>query len=371
MNWIWREKSDGSRALAYPVYLASAIAAVAAIAALHARLTPGQPMSGTGRRGTGGRGAEVGAITSAAALAAPIPEETRPTELAARSYRLGKKEGGAPSPAAARPEPFDAIDATLRPVPALGQNGPPKDQPQFAALPPTGLGEGAPRPSLLSYRDPSADTAAVPPRAPSAPSLVLPRGSLIPVFLLTTVDTSNPAAVLQFAVADEVSQHGRCRLRLGTHLLGKLAGRPMRGRLDLSADTVLLPDGAQRPFAARAVEADDGGAQIRPGLAAQFVAPPGWTQTVPYVAELATGFLGILQSRAQERFAIGAGGLTLQSSVPGELQGAASQAGSQAIADFTRARLREIEERYAAYYFIPAGTACWLQLDSDFVSTSP
>jgi len=194
---------------------------------------------------------------------------------------------------------------------------------------------------------------------------------LIPVFLLTTVDTSNPAAVLQFGLADDVEQHGRCRLRLGTHLLGKLSGRPMRGRLEMTADTVLFPDGSQRPIAATAVEADDLGAEIRPGLAAEFNPPPVWAQTVPYVSELATGFLGILSSRAQERLALGTSGLTLQPSVPGELQGSASQAGSQAVTDFTRARLKEIEDRYAAYYLIPAGTACWLQLDSDFTAPTP
>ena len=37
----------------------------------------------------------------------------------------------------------------------------------------------------------------------------------------------------------------------------------------------------------------------------------------------------------------------------------------QAIQDFTEARLKELEERYAAYDMILAGTACCLQLNSD------
>jgi hypothetical protein len=96
------------------------------------------------------------------------------------------------------------------------------------------------------------------------------------VYLLTTVDTSNPAAVLQFGVARDVWAHGQRRLRFGTRLLGKLAGRPMRERLALVADTVLYADGRQRPCSASAVEADEGGSDIRPGLAATFVPPPAW-----------------------------------------------------------------------------------------------
>ena len=41
------------------------------------------------------------------------------------------------------------------------------------------------------------------------------------------------------------------------------------------------------------------------------------------------------------------------------------QASAQAIQAFTQSRLKDIEQRYATYYLIPAGTACWLQLDRD------
>jgi len=372
MGWIWREKPDGSRAFAYPVYLGGAIAALGLIAAIHSRLSLPAAVASTGRASGSGRGAEVGSITGAAALASPVPDSVRRLEPAERSYRLAKKTGAPVSAAAAAtPESFDAIDATLRPAAAEAGVEPGKRLPAFSPLPPAFEGEAAPHSTLLGYRDPSADSGVTPPRVAAVATVVLPRGALIPVYLLTTVDTSNPAAVLQFGLADDVIQHGRCRLRLGTHLLGKLAGRPMRGRLELTAEAVLFPDGTQRPIAATAVEADDLGAQIRPGVAAEFIPQPGWAQTVPYVSELATGFLGILQSRAQERFAVGASGLTLQTSVPNEMQGSASQAGSQAITDYTRARLKEIEDRYAAYYLIPAGTACWMQLDSNFTLPMP
>ena len=369
MGWIWREKPDGSRALAYPVYLAGALAGLGIIALLHQRLAP-LPAHAAAR--TNGRGAEVSAITGAAALAAPIPSPSRAVTGAGKSYRLAH-QGAAPAAAPTvvpEGDSFDAIDATLKPA-ETEERRRQQAASSFGALPPAFEGEGAPHLALLGYRDPTADGSGQPVRAVTAPTVMLARGSLLPVFLLTSVDTSNPAAVLQFGVADDVMQHGSCRLRLGTHLLGKLAGHPLRGRLELTVDTVLYPDGAQRPMAATAVEANDLGSDIRPGLAATFVPQPAWAQTVPYLSEFATGFLGLLQSRAQERFAVGASGLTLQSSVPNEMQGSASQASAQAVTDFTRARLKEIEDRYAAYYFIPAGTECWMQLDSDFVAASP
>ena len=369
MGWIWREKPDGTQALAYPVYLAGALAALGLIAVLHRRLAPLPKQAATRANA---RGAEVSAVTGAAALASPVPNASRPASAASKSFRLAHKSVPVAVPAvSAESESFDAIDATLQPAETEEKKRRDPSRSNFAALPPAFEGESGPRTTLLGYRDPTADGNGPPSRAGAPPVVLLARGSLLPVFLLTSVDTSNPAAVLQFGLADDVTQHGSCRLRLGTHLLGKLAGRPMRGRLGLTVDTVLYPEGNQRPIAATAVEANALGSDIRPGLAATFVPTPAWAQTVPYLSDFATGFLGLLQSRAQERLAVGATGLTLQPSVPNEMQGSASQAGGQAINDFTRARLREIEDRYAAYYYIPAGTECWMQLDADFVAASP
>jgi len=369
MTWIWREKPDGSRALGYPVYLAGALAALGLIGVLHRRLAS-LPAQAAAR--SSARGAEVRSVTGAAALAAPVPNLARPVSGASRSFRLAPSAAPAAAPGVgAESEPFDAIDATLQPGGTDAQLRRDRSRSDFAALPPALEGEGAPRTTLLGYRDPSADGGGPPPRTAGAPVVLIARGSLLPVCLLTSVDTSNPSAVLQFGLADDVVQHGSCRLRLGTHLLGKLAGRPMRGRLELTVDTVLFPEGTQRPIAATAVEANELGSDLRPGLAATFVPTPAWAHTVPYLSDFATGFLGLLESRAQERLAVGSAGLTLQPSVPNEMQGSASQAGAQAVNDFTRARLREIEDRYAAYYFIPAGTECWMQLDADFVAAAP
>jgi hypothetical protein len=230
---------------------------------------------------------------------------------------------------------------------------------------------GAPAsPELLGYRDFAADAAAADPAAGASrddserAEFLLPRGTLICAYLLTTVDTSNPAAVLQFGAARTLVFHRRAQLPFGTRFLGKLAGPPARDRLNLAIDTVLFPEGAEIPIAASAVEADERGENLRPGLAADYFPPPAWAQLAPYVSDFATGALGLLESRAQRQFAVGLGG-TLTAGATDSLRPPLYQASGQAIEDFTAARLKEITQRYASYYLIPAGTACWLELEAD------
>jgi hypothetical protein len=388
MGGLWREKSDGRRAPGYFLYLLVGGAAVGAIVFLHQRLS--DPAPAPRRRAASGTAAEVGAITRPAALMAPVAPAPHRPGSGERSYRL--PEAGRTAAAAASlqtpsgPDGFNAISAALaRPGGGEGADftGAPADAgARFELLPPSfppdparpGRGAtaaaepSAPPVKLLEYRDPQAD--AGPARAPPRPaerrgSSRVPRGTLIAVTLLTTVDTSNPSAVLQFGVADDLIWDHRCQIPFGTRLLGKLVGRPMRDRLNLAVDTVLYPDGLELPISATAVEADETGADIRPGLAGDYVPPPRWAQVAPYVSEAVTGFLGLLQSRAQSGFTASVGGVSVQSSAPEEIRGPAYQAAGQGLQDFTAARLKEVEERYASYFLIPAGTACWLQLETD------
>ena len=388
MSWVWREKKDGRRAPGYFLYLLGGALAVATIVFLHRRA--GGPALSS-RRPPPGPATEVGSITQSAAIMAPVKLPDTGPPAGARSYRLS----GGPGPAstaggatAAGPDSFDAISAALAgaeaaPDAVRAAGAPASDRPAgvssgFAALPPAYPPE-APRaarsspapspapfepPKLLEYRDPEADRspAAARERASAPP---LPRGTLIPVYLLTTVDTSNPAAMLQFGVGADVIFAHRRQLPFGTRLLGKWIGLPMRDRLNLAVDTVLYPNGLELPIRASAVEADETGADIRPGVAAVYVPPPRWAQVAPYVSDALTGFLGLLQSRAQQQFAVGVGGLSVQSSAPDDARGPVLQAAGQGVQDFTAARLKEIEQRFASYYLIPAGTQCWLQLDTD------
>jgi len=175
---------------------------------------------------------------------------------------------------------------------------------------------------------------------------------------------------LQFAAAGNLFFNHRLQIPFGTRFLGRLAGSPVRDRLNLSADEIVAPDGRELGISARAVEADDLGSDLRPGVAAQFIPPPAWAQLAPYVSDAVTGYLGLLQSRAQRQFVLGVGGLSLgggSASASAPLE----QASAQAVQDFASARLKEVEERYASHYLIPAGTECWLQLDADLDLGNP
>jgi len=392
MNWLLREKSDGRRTAGYLVYLLAGLAATAALIFLHRSTGSGGPPARQPRP----RVSNVAPITQPAAIMSQVDVAAKPAAPDIQSYRMAKnfeirnpKSEISQTPALPS-ESFNAIDETLASAPASDSGA---AAPEFAELPPAFSEADAASPppsvrgtrrdaastlipgstsSLLSYRDPTADAAVVDASGAAAgaaafsPEYFAPRGTLICAYLLTTVDTSNPAAVIQFAAARSLFFNHRCQLPFGTRFLGRLSGAPMRDRLNLAVDTVLYPDGLELPVSASAVEADEAGRNIRPGVAASYFPPPLWVQVAPYFSDFFTGAMGLLESRAQQPFTVGVGGVSVQTTGNGgDLRAPLYQASGQAIQDFTAARLKEVERRYASYYLVPAGTACWLQLDAD------
>ena len=251
---------------------------------------------------------------------------------------------------------FDAIDQALSGPPAAEGDG--AANPGFAELPPAlppaqAVEEGpaspvpgaaapapgrrsryaepgAPPPQLFGYRDATADPAGAAP-GPAAgppefsPDFFAPRGTLVAVYLLTTVDTGNPAALIQFAAARPLFFNHRCQIPFGTRFLGRLSGGAIRDRLNLSVDTLLYPDGLELPISASAVEADASGANLWPGVAASYVPSPLWVRATPYFSEFFTGAMGLLASRAQQQVAIGGLGIE-ETSVGGGLRAPLYQA---------------------------------------------
>lgn len=366
-GWWVREKPDGTRAPGYAVYLAAGAAALLAIELLHQRLEPPVRHTSPARR----RGADVAAVTGAASRMTPVPADAETAAPEARSYRLERpaRRRKARPVAPDGADAFDPVAAVLSEEEAASTAGS-----GFAALAPAwpsdpaaaGGGSRPQGPLLFGYRDPTADERSDGDalRRLDADDR-LPRATLVPVILLTTVDTGNPAAVLQFAVSADVIRGGRVRLRFGTRILGALKGAPVRDRLNLAADAVLYPDGSELPMKADAVEASDDGSDIRPGVAATYVPPPAWVRLAPYASDVFTGFTGLLQSRAEQQLSVGVGPVSLQTAAPDDLRGPAYQASGQALQDFVQRRLAELDRRYAAHHVIPAGTACWFQLLED------
>ena len=379
MSWLLREKTDGRRTAGYLVYLIGGLAAAAAIMTLrHLAVSGGKPAG----RSLRGRASNIAPITQPAAIMAEVSVAAKPAASDARSYRMEKPRPVRPPatiPGDSLPAAFNPIDAALEDSPRAPDRGGPSG-PAYVELPPAyppdairgNQGQGAMNAApLLGYRDATADisfngSGRAAPETPAAASADwIPRGTLIYVYLLTTVDTGNPSAVLQFGAAKNVIFNRRCQLPFGTRFLGKLSGRAGRDRVNLTADTILYPDGVELPLIASAVEADESGIRIRPGVGAYFYPPPSWVQVAPYFSDFFTGAMGLLESRAQQQLSIGVGGVSVSSTANGDLRAPLYQASAQAVQDFTQARLRDLEQRYASYYLVPAGTPCWLQLDAD------
>jgi hypothetical protein len=380
MNIFLREGKDGRLAPGYAVYLLGGLLGFGAVVVLHRRFAPA---AGVGN-GVRPRLSHVAPITQAAATMSRVEVKNPPARPETRSFRLEQPALPARSPTPLPAESFDAIGAALEQAPASESKSAAKAPPRpldesgagrqrelpsaYPDLPPAfadaATPSAAPRPD---YRDPLAGGA--PGRADDAAkarSFLIPRGTLICAYLLTTVDTSNPSAVLQFAAARSLIFDHRRQIPFGTRFLGRISGSPMRDRLNLAISTILYPDGREVPINAAAVEADDGGGNIRPGLGALYVAPPAWVQLAPYLSDVVTGYLGLLEARAQPQLSVGLGALSVQSGpAAAEPRAAAYQASAQALQEFTQGRLKELSQRYASCYLVPAGTACWLQLEAD------
>ena len=384
MGFFKREKKDGTLAPGYGVYLMAGMFAVGSVMFLHHRLTTHAVTAGTKRSPR----SNIAPITGPAAAVARVDVKGPPSrDPATRSFRLPPKQSARSTASDAPSDSFNPIQLALQrarlpasaqagqPNASIEEGGSPRDSSSavFAELPPAFPSaapgnQTAPDNQLFGYRDttPSAHEArAAHVRAKTATRYFAPKGTLICVYLLTTVDTSNPSAIIQFGTAKPLVFNHRHQLPFGTRFLGKLTGQPARNRINLAVDTILYADGLELPVSAMAVEADERGSNIYPGIAAYYIPPPQWAQISPYIADFISGYLALLQARADNSFAASVGGVSVRTSDPANPRPPLYEASSHAIQNFTEARLKDIEQRYATAYVVPAGTVCWLQLDRD------
>lgn len=360
MGFFIREKNDGRRAPGYGCYLLAPLAVLVAVAALRRRAD----LPGSGRKARPAPASRLEEILRPASALEPIDVKGAPERGGARSYRAAAER----PPAARPPERSEPGETGPDPMGAVLGDEAAGSGGGFARLPPALAAEEAPArrgrapAAPVVYRDPSAETPAAPDDAPRDAAGRVPRGTLLPVCLLTTVDSGNPAGLVQFAACRDLVFDHRRRLPFGTRLLGRYVGAAARDRINLSADTVVFPDGGECAISASAVEADADAGDVRAGIAAEYLSPTAWTRAAPYLAEAAGGALALLQSRLEPSPAsawMGPGGSN-------DPRAPAYQASARAVDDYARDQLKEFSQRQAGVYLVPAGTALWLQLDADF-----
>jgi hypothetical protein len=375
MNIFFRYKSDGTRALSYVSYLGLVIGSLALIYFLHSK--PSITLSLSNKM----RGARVAPITQKAALAEPIKNEKLKPARKQDSFRLpADKDINVNDAKITRNVEDSPLAYALHNVDNTNQDYIDTRYPQLLpALAPekpksfTNVLNKEVNDSELKwlYYDSEfvtkSDEVKIDQSHEVKPKLKksIPRGSLLDVCLLSTVDTSNPNALVECAlVRDFIFNHIKM-VNFGVRFLGKLSGAPIRGRINLLFDTIVTPTGRQISFNASAVQKVDIGFDYRPGLAAKLISPPVWVEASPYVGQVVTGFLNYFKSQVNNPVVVSSAGLSFQQSASAELKSAGALSSASAVEDLSISKQKQWNEMYGAYYLVPGGTYCSLQLQSE------
>lgn len=197
----------------------------------------------------------------------------------------------------------------------------------------------------------------------------LPRGEIIPVFLMQTVQTGRVDTLIEFAVARTVWFNGKPVLPFGTRFTATVFGSGVRDRIPFNVDSLRRRDGLEI-----AVTGNVLGEDKFSGMPAYYVPPPTWAQIAPYVGSFTTAFADILKQTIVESansVSVGANGVTVANQptpLSTKVQEAGAYAASKAMSDFMATNVAELKDRYQAYLTLPAGTFGYVQLkkNTDF-----
>ncbi len=193
--------------------------------------------------------------------------------------------------------------------------------------------------------------------------LFLPRGELIEVYLLDTIETGNLASYVEFGVArNRYFNSHRPVLPFGAILIGASSQTGVRDRIQVSISAMRLRDGREFPIAGVVKDIDR-----RVGIKAYYIPQPKLVQLAPYVDDFLRSYLEILaQNRSSAQLQVGPVGLQMQPSVTGQAKDEALLAASTAVRDFAQKQLEELQSRYAAHLVAPRGLSVLVQLTSPF-----
>ena len=202
--------------------------------------------------------------------------------------------------------------------------------------------------------------------ADAIPRRFLPRGEIIPVYVMQTVETGRFPTLVQFAVAKTIWFNGKPVIPFGTRFMAT-AGLSVRDRITFNVDSLRRRDGLE--IACQAIVL---GSDQATGVKAYYLPPPALVQAAPYVASFAQAYADLMKLRASSTsIQIGSVGISSSQRSDGQVtQEAAIASASQALSDFLASQLTDLKERFAGYLTVPEGTSGFVQLtaNTDFTA---
>jgi len=250
--------------------------------------------------------------------------------------------------------------ATPTPTPFIA---PPQAAPTTLAVEPTMLVQGVKPTPTPTPRPPGEPPGGSRPR-PSGfeTKKFLPRGAVIPVYVLSMIKTGNMEDMVEMGVAKNVVFNGKVQLPFGTRILGSAAGAGDGDRIAVNVDTILFPNGDELPISATVKDMDRG-----PGIRGYYIPQPLWLQMLPYVNNFLAAYLNTLQKTITTDVTyVTPNGMTVtQQQQTSDLSDAQTQllsSASQSLQQATLVTMQELNKLYKPYLVVPPGTPAFVQL---------
>lgn len=191
----------------------------------------------------------------------------------------------------------------------------------------------------------------------------LPRGAVIPVYVLSTIKTGALEDIVELGVAKNVIFNGKVQIPFGTRILGQAASDGDGDRMAVNVDTILYPNGNELP-----INAIVKGIDKAPGIKAYYIPQPLWMQLLPYVNNFIAAYLMSLQNTTTQTWnATDANGNPTSSTTQEvadvfDTQTQLVTSASQALQQATMETMKSLNNLYKPYLLIPPGTPAYVVL---------
>lgn len=210
------------------------------------------------------------------------------------------------------------------------------------------------------------------PAKPTTPTYVdgkfLPRAHEIVAYTLDAIRTDQPQPLIRLGVAQDVIFRSKVVVPFGTMIIGTATGAPAAGnRVPVAVNALQWTDGSEVALSA-VVKGLDGAA----GVPGYYIPTPAMVHVGAIGTRFVEAYMDLLYARRQQSLSVQIGGATVGTS-PGSTvspENEALAATSDTIKTYLQSQLKEVQQRNAPYFVIPAGTKVKLQLLNPLSITS-